>query len=189
VRRLAPLLALALFGAASAARAEPPERIGPYRLEAAGDALVVRAQDAGSLAVGLVLAGLALAGVGAVRARAPGRRAHGRALVALGLALAGVGGVARSFGGTVWTASRGGLLVATRLGGERLVARAEIDHLALTRARPIGADVKPQARPRQFELHLRSATGASLAHFALESDAQARALGGELALALGVELR
>jgi len=186
--RIVPVLLFGWLAAAGLAHADTPERIGPYRLEAAGDALTVRAQDSGSLAWGLIGAGVALSVFGTLRARAPGRRGRGVAMIVLGLGVAGVGAAAALGGGTTWVASRAGLVVATRLGGERTVARAEIDSIDLSHARAIGVDVKPGARPRLFELHVRAANGASLAHFALESQAQARALGEELAGSLGVPL-
>lgn len=160
------LLAFVLLSIA--ARAEPPARIGTYRIEPTPVGFVIRAQEGGLVAKGIVGFGLALAALGVVA----GRKLP---LILLGLGIAGVGGVALRFGGATWDASRDGLRGAAE------VSRAQIASLEIARARPIGSDVKPQARPRLWELRVRGADGASAARFAFEQQSEAQALGAEFA--------
>jgi hypothetical protein len=163
---VAALLALVLF--ALPAQAEPPTRIGTYRIEPTPVGFVIRAQEGGLVAKGIVGFGLAVAALGLLA----GRRLP---LILLGLGIAGVGGVALLFGGAKWEASRDGLRGAAQ------GSRAQIQSLEIARARPIGSDIKPQARPRLWELRVRGADGTSLARFAFEQQPEAQALGAELA--------
>lgn len=149
------------------AHAEPPARIGTYRIEPTPAGFVIRAQEGGLVAKGIFGLGLALAGLGALGRKLP--------LILLGLGLAGVGGVALRFGGATWEATRDGLRGAAE------VSRSQIQSLEIARARPIGSDIKPQARPRLWELRVRAPDGSSAARFAFEQEGEARALAAELA--------
>jgi hypothetical protein len=151
-----------------AARAEPPAQIGTYRIEPTPVGFMIHAQEGGLVAKGIVVFGLALAVLGFV----VGRKLP---LILMGLGIAGVGGVALRFGGASWEASRDGLRGAAE------VSRSQIQSLEIARTRPIGSDIKPQARPRPWELRVRSADGSSVARFAFEQQPEAQALGAELA--------
>jgi hypothetical protein len=189
-RRALLLAVLFASGWTGAALAQPnaPDRIGPYRIERGADGLLVRAADPSRSAQALIAGGLALAAVGAYGVRAARRRGRAAALFLLGVGVAGVGAVAGAFGGTTWLANRDGLTERTRLGGERFVARSELAALERRKQRQLGTEAKSAAPLRLWALELRSTRGARVAHFALESEAEARALGDELARALGVEL-
>lgn len=167
MRAIGAVLAVLCFFAV-AARAEPPARIGTYRIEPTPVGFTIRAQEGGLVAKGIVGLGLAVVALGFVA----GRRLP---LILLGLGLAGVGAAALVFGGAKWEASRDGLR------GAADVSRAEIQSLEITQARPIGSDVKPQARPRLWELRVRGADGSTAARFAFEQGSEAQALGAELA--------
>lgn len=159
-------VALALF--AAAAHAEPPARIGTYRIEPTPAGFTIRAQEGGRVAKGVVAFGLAVAAIGVLA----GRRVP---WILLGLGIAGVGIAALAFGGATWEASRDGLR------GAETVSRAEIGSLEVAEARRIGSDVKPQARPRPWELRVRGADGSTAARFAFARPSEAQALGAELA--------
>ena len=167
MKALGPMLVVFCL-LAVVARAEPPARIGAYRIEPTPIGFVIRAQEGGLVAKGIVGFGLAVVALGVLA----GRRLP---LILLGLGIAGVGGVALVFGGATWEASRDGLRGAAQ------VSRSEIQSLAIVRARPIGSDIKPQARPRLWELRVRGADGASAARFAFERESEAQALAAELA--------
>lgn len=167
IRAFGPILAVTCL-LAVVAHAEPPVRIGTYRIESTPVGFVIRAQQGGLVAKGIVGFGLALAAVGVL----VGRKLP---LILLGLGIAGVGGVALGFGGATWEASRDGLR------GAADVSRTQIQALEIVRARPIGSDVKPHARPRLWQLRVLSADGSSAARFAFEHESDAHALATELA--------
>lgn len=168
MKLLASTTLLALVLLALPVRAEPPARIGTYRIEPTPVGFVIRAQEGGLVAKGFVGFGLAVAVLGLLA----GRRLP---LILLGVGIAGLGTVALVFGGAKWEASRDGLR------GSATVSRAEIQSLEIAERRPIGIDVKPQARPRLWQLRVRGADGASLARFAFEREPEARVLAAELA--------
>jgi hypothetical protein len=162
-----------------------PERVGPYRLVATSAGIEVHAPDDRRAGTMLVAAGLTLAAIGAWRARkSPSdRRNFALARVALGLGLAGVGGFSMFGGGTVWTASRDGIVERGRDGSETRIARAQIEVVAITRQRPDGAGLKNPGGSRPWTVQ------AGGAHFALASQQDAQRLAEELARAIGVEVR
>ncbi|RIL03960.1 MAG: hypothetical protein DCC71_14465 [Proteobacteria bacterium] len=178
--------ALAAFAAVSAlphaAVADTPERIGRLRIRATPDGLVVQAPGPDRIARVVVGVGLAIAAFGVLRGRA-------RAISLLGLGVAGVGGVALVFGGTTWTAGADGLRERTRLSGERLVPRAEIERLEIARRAPV-PDAKSPPRPLLYEVRVFARGEAdSAARIAVGSREEADALGRALADALGAPLR
>lgn len=175
-------VAVAVSLAACVASAEPPSRIGRLRIDSTPSGLVIQSADAGGAARIVVGVGLAIAALGVLRGRA-------RALSLLGLGVAAVGGAAIVFGGTTWTAGADGLRQRTRLSGERVVARAEIDRIEIARRAPLH-DSKEPPRPLRFEVrvHARGERD-SVARIGVESRAEADALARLLADALGAPLR
>lgn len=184
--RAALLVAVGLlaFGPAAAADPTEGEQIGRYRVRRSGDGIEVAVPRDRGIGLALAAGGAALGALGAGLVAA-GRRSAGIAVLLAGVGLVALGTLA-AFGTTRVRASHAEL-VREGLGGRaQRWPREAIAAVEVARRGASAEDFKRVAA-RPWDVRLRAPDGGRLpVRFALESEADARALARALAEALGL---
>ena len=182
----AALAAVAGARAPVAAAADPAEgrAIGRYRVTQEGDGIAIAAPRDRRLGVSLAAGGAVLLALGAGLVAA-GRRGAGAALALLGIGVAAVG-ASGALGSTTVRANPSEL---ARTGAGGRIERWPREAIAAVevRRRPASAADFKRAGAHPWDVRLRAREGGHLpVGLAAGSEAEARALGGALAAALGL---